>query len=263
VRGSLQCPEFIGATVVTKDTQIGGRAKPFPTTRGSLLEAAVSRNVEERQRALESLIEAYWKPVYKYIRLRWQKSNEEAKDLTQEFFFRALQTELLKDFDPARARLRTFLRVCIDRLVMNEHKSSHRLKRGGDIAMIALDFDAAENELAHTGANANDPEELLAREFARSLFASSLEQLRQECEGNGKSKHYRLLELYDVEEGGKELTYEQAAKELGLKPTDVTNHLAYARRRLRTILLQRLRAITASEAEFRHEARALLGVDPQ
>jgi hypothetical protein len=62
-----------------------------------LVVAARSAEPEERQRALEVLIAAYWKPVYKYIRLRWEKDNEQAKDLTQEFFF-----HLLEDDCPAR-----------------------------------------------------------------------------------------------------------------------------------------------------------------
>ena len=57
--------------------------------------AARSAEPEERQRALEILIAAYWKPVYKYIRLRWDKDNEQAQDLTQEFFLRILEKEFL------------------------------------------------------------------------------------------------------------------------------------------------------------------------
>ena len=72
----------------------------FPATRWSLIVAARSAEPEERQRALDILIAAYWKPVYKYIRLRWDKDNEQAKDLTQEFFFRLLE----KIFSPDTIR---------------------------------------------------------------------------------------------------------------------------------------------------------------
>ena len=67
----------------------------FPATRWSLIVAARSAEPEERQRALEILIAAYWKPVYKYIRLRWDKDNEQAKDLTQDFFLRLLEKDFL------------------------------------------------------------------------------------------------------------------------------------------------------------------------
>jgi hypothetical protein len=45
--------------------------------------------------------------------------------------------------------------------------------------------------------------------------------------------------------------------------TTVTNRLAAARRDFRRLLLERLRAITSSEAEFREEARAVLGAEPE
>src|SRR6202049_3057706 len=72
----------------------------FPATRWSLIVAARSAVPEERQRALEILIAAYWKPVYKYIRLRWDKDNEQAQDLTQDFFLRVLEQEFLVRYDP-------------------------------------------------------------------------------------------------------------------------------------------------------------------
>ena len=40
--------------------------------------------------ALERVIELYWKPVYRFIRLKFRKNNEDAKDLTQSFFTSAL-----------------------------------------------------------------------------------------------------------------------------------------------------------------------------
>src|SRR6202035_1806405 len=113
----------------------------------SLVVAARSAHAEERQRALEVLIAAYWRPVYKYIRLRWEKDNEQAKDLTQDFFFRLLEKDFLATYDPQRARLRTFLRVCVDRLMANEDKAARRLKRGGEVQFLPLDFESAEGEL--------------------------------------------------------------------------------------------------------------------
>jgi RNA polymerase sigma factor (sigma-70 family) len=244
------------------DTNMGGASPRFPQTRWSLLVAARSDRPGERHRALDALIAAYWKPVYKYIRLRWNKSNDDAKDLTQEFFTRVLEKDFLASYDPARARLRTFLRTCVDGLVINQEKASHRLKRGGDIQMLALDYETAEGELAQIEIPAPETmDDFFAREWARSLFSLAVERLRQECEARGKQTHFLLLELYDIEEGGKQLTYEQVARQFHIKATDVTNYLAWARREFRRIVLDQLRQMTASEDEFRREARALLGVD--
>ena len=243
------------------DTQIGGMRQQFPTTRWSIIERTRSAQTEERQRALDSLISAYWKPVYKYIRLHWKRENEEAKDLTQEFFSRLIEKNLLDRFDPRRARLRTYLRICVDGLVINADKAAQRLKRGGDVTLLRLDFETAEGELKELPlAGADNPEEIFTREFARSLFGLALERLRSECAVNGKTIHFQLLELYDIEEGGRQLTYDDVARRFGIKTADVTNYLAYARKEFRRIVLDELRTMTASEEEFRREAHTLLGV---
>ena len=128
--------------------------------------------------------------------------------------------------------------------------------------MLSLDFESAEGELqeieipSHGGM-----EDLFDREWARSVFSLSLERLRQDCEERGKQIHFRLLEFYDVEEAGKEQTYEQVARQFGLKTSEVTNYLAYARREFRRTVLEQLREMTGSEEEFRREAQTLLGVD--
>jgi len=61
----------------------------FPVTRLSAIVAASSANQEERTRAFEVLVSAYWMPVYKYVRIKWNKPAEDARDLTQGFFLEA------------------------------------------------------------------------------------------------------------------------------------------------------------------------------
>jgi RNA polymerase sigma factor (sigma-70 family) len=234
----------------------------FPATRWSLIVAARSLRSEERQRALEILVAAYWKPVYKYIRLRWNKDNEQAQDLTQEFFCHLLEKDFLGRYDPQRARLRTFLRVCVDHLIANQEKAARRLKRGGEVQFLALDFESAEGELQHIEVPApGSMKDFFEHEWVRSVFSLSLERFRQECERRGKVMHFRLLEFYDIDEGSKDLTYEQAGRQFGLKASEVTNYLAYARREFRLIVLEQLREMTGSEEEFRREARTVLGID--
>ena len=255
---------------MTEDTRIGGPGGKFPATRLSAVLAARSDDPAERSRALEAIAAAYWKPIYKYLRIRWGKSNEDAKDLTQDFFAKLFEKEYLGDFDPAKARLRTFLRICADRFVANEAKAAKRLKRGGGAPHLSLDFDAAENELQRAeplvqlAASPESVDDFLEKEFIRSLFGMAVDELRRECESRGKQIHFRLFEIYDLEDdGASKASYADLAKEFKIAPTDVTNYLAFARREFRRIALERLREMTASEEEFRREARALLGVDPE
>src|SRR4051794_15933966 len=119
----------------------------FPVTRHSVVSAIRSDRAEVRRSAFDTLVAAYWKPVFKYVRLKWHASPDDAADLTQAFFLRAYEKEFFEAFDPARARFRTFLRTCLDGFVANTRKADGRLKRGGAVTLVPLDFDEAEREL--------------------------------------------------------------------------------------------------------------------
>jgi RNA polymerase sigma factor (sigma-70 family) len=240
----------------------------FPLTRLSVLAAARSRDGAERARALDILFTAYWKPVYKYIRLRFSQSPQDAQDLTQGFFAELLERELLSRFDPAKSRLRTYLRLCADSFVLNEIKAASRKKRGGEFAHFALDFSAAEDELraqAIDPASIPSPESLEAffdREWIRSLFSSAVEELRGVCEAREKQRAFQLFEAYDL--GGDEtISYAELAASFSLPLTEVNNQLAWARREFRRITLERLHALCGSEEEFAREAKTLFGVSKQ
>jgi RNA polymerase sigma factor (sigma-70 family) len=234
----------------------------FPVTRHSIVVAAQSSDPVERLRAIEAVMTAYWKPVYKYIRMKWGVAREDAQDFTQEFFTRLMEKDFLEAYDPLKGRLRTFLRTCADRLYLNQSRDARRLKRSGGATHVPLDFDEAERELAKANA-ADSIEEYFEKEWVRSLFSLALERLRARCESSGKAIPFALFERHDLaEEDGPKPSYAELAREFGLAVTDVTNHLAFARREFRRAVLDQLREMTASEEEFRREAQALLGADP-
>lgn len=248
-------------TVADETNQPGGGL--FPATHWSAIEAARSSDPDERRRALDRIASVYWKPVYKYLRARHRRTADEAQDLTQEFFAALIGHDTLQRFDPARARLRTFLRVCVDGLVANVERDSHRLKRGGGEAPLSLEFELAEGELARYGIPAPDrTDEYFEKEWIRSLFSAAVAQLRVRCEAQGKQTQFALFQRYDLDDAVTRPTYAELAREFAVAPTDVTNHLAAMRREFRRITLDLLRETTASEAEFRREARSLLGHSP-
>jgi RNA polymerase sigma factor (sigma-70 family) len=246
-----------------KDTDLGGPIGAFPKTHLPLMRATASSDPKERGQALAEILESYWKPIYKYLRIRWQISNEDAKDLTQGFLAQALEKSFFEKFDPSRARFRTYLRMAVDGFVANVKKSLGRQKRGGDIEHHSLDFAGAEEELAALRP-ANDEDEFFRREWIRSLFGLAVEELRRHCHEADKDLHFRLFQRYDLEAPELEtpLTYEQLAEEHRISPTQVTNHLAHARREFRRIVLDKLRAASGSQEEFRAEAQQLLGGAP-
>ena len=235
----------------------------FPTTRLTLVEAAGRGDPGQRRAALEQLAAAYWKPVYRYLRLRRGHPAPEAEDLTQEVLLRLVGQSDLADYDPARARFRTWLRVVADGVSGHAREAAGRVKRGGRAVVLPLEFEDAEGEVRRLEAAAprgEDPDAFFEREFVRELFGSSGDALRAWCEARGRQAAFALFAAYDLVEGGGERpTYAALAQRAGLTESQVTTQLAWARGQFRRIALERLRELSSSESDFRQDARRLFG----
>ena len=233
----------------------------FPATRLSVVERTRSGDAETRQVALAAIIDAYWKPSYKYLLLKWSLDPDAAADLTQEFFTSTLEKDVIERFDPARARFCTYLRLCLDGFAANARKAEGRLKRGGGVTVVALDFETAEGEIrSHEPAVAADVDELFYREWVRTLLERSVGDLERHATRAGRPIMFEVFTRYDLlEDTDTRPTYTEIARALNLTPATVTNHLAAMRRQFRKIVLERLRELTSSEEEWEAEAARLLG----
>jgi RNA polymerase sigma factor (sigma-70 family) len=226
------------------DTAIGGPQARFPSTQLTLIEAATGGL---RNEALERVIALYWKPVYRFIRRKFGKDNEDAKDLTQAFFASALEREFFERFDPGRASFRTYLRMAVEHFASNEHAAGKRQKRGGDVVFEPIEEQRSEAE---------SPEQVFEREWQRQLFALAVDDLRTHCEQNRKRLHFQIFEAYDLSDDGRP-SYAELAARHGIPETAVTNYLAWARRTLKMFVTERMRGVTASERELREEMRRI------
>jgi RNA polymerase sigma factor (sigma-70 family) len=239
------------------ETRLGGDARTFPVTRHSAIAAAKSSDPKERRAGHEALIRAYWKPCYAYARLRWRLSNEDAKELAQEFFTQAFESGLLARYEPARGRFQSFLRGCLELHARKQREHDGRLVRGeaarqGDLETAGELSDAASEE---------ERESAFQREWRRHVLELGVEALRSQCEAEGKTKAFALLERYDLHDpaSGPRPSYAELARESGVPETTVTNQLHWARGRLRELVLLELERAAGSEDEWRADARSLFG----
>jgi len=216
---------------------------------------------DDRRAAFGDLVAGYWKPVYKYLRIQWRLSDDEAQDMTQAFFTDALDKEWLARYEPGKARFRTFVRLCADRFLMNARQAATRQKRGGDAELLSLDFDGAESELVKSGVTtAPDADDFFRREFVRALFDRAVNAVRADYLAAGKRLHLTLFEQYDLDPSPT-TSYASLASEHGLTPAQVTNSLAQVRRSFREHALTALRGLCGSDEELRREARELFGLE--
>ena len=218
------------------------------------------RDEEARRLAFGDLVEGYWKPVYKHLRVTWRLTPDDAQDVTQGFFADAFQKAWLEKYEPSKARFRTFVRMCADRFVMNRNQSATRLKRGGGQTAVPLDFESAEREIAGRMAVQPEAEAFFHQEFVRALFERAVHAVREEYAAAGRDLHVTLFERYDLA-ASESVSYADLAREFDLTPAQVTNYLAQVRRSFRGYALETLRGLCGTEEEFRREARELFGVE--
>jgi RNA polymerase sigma factor (sigma-70 family) len=246
-----------------KDSDTEDTKARFPATRRSAVAAVASGDPAERARAFDALVRAYWKPVYAHLRLRWRRDPDDARDLTQGFFARAFEKGFFADYDSSKALFRTYMKMCLDRFATDAVREGQREKRGGGALRVSLDFDVAEQELDSLASGSSDSAEAsFDSAWARELLTAAVEALESQCEEQGRSPYFTVFRRYVLQddEDGPRPSYAALAEELGLSVSNVTNYLAWARREFRALVLEKLRLLTASEEEWKSEAR-LLGID--
>src|SRR5437773_7592138 len=101
----------------------------FQSTHWTLvLRARQSDPTQTGREALSDFCEAYWPPLYTFLRLRGHASPE-AQDLVQGFFAHLLEQNTLSRADQEKGRLRTFLLGSLQNFLYNEYDRARALKR--------------------------------------------------------------------------------------------------------------------------------------
>lgn len=231
----------------------------FPTTSWSLVLAAKEPAAGVSGAALERLCELYWYPVYAYIRSR-RGSPEDARDLTQEFFFRLLDKHYLAAIEAPRGRFRWFLQSAVKNFLANEYDSRQAQKRGGGHTFLSLDMDGAEQMYRLEPADRSTPEKIFDRRWGLLLLSRAMERLRQEQEKLGKSAHFDRLKQYLVGDDDQS-SYQDAARSMGTTEGAVKVAVYRLRRRfaeaLRAEIAETVRNQTDVDAELRFLMTAL------
>ena len=157
--------------------------------------AGVDRQTDASSRALETLCQTYWYPLYAFVRHR-VGNDHEAQDLTQAFFERLLENQTLAGADPDRGRFRAFLLTACDRFLANEWHKANTQKRGGGLHVLSLDFDAATTRYSMEPADNLTAEILFEQQWAIALIDSVLLQLRQEFADRGSEDQFEQLKSF-------------------------------------------------------------------
>lgn len=227
----------------------------FPTTRWSRVISAGDADAPLAKESLAELCGAYWYPLYAYIRRRGHDP-EKAKDLTQDFFARALERGLLAEADPARGRFRSFLLAVCNDFLANRRDRESALKRGGGRTFFSLDAADAEGRYANEPADGLTPERIFDRSWALTLLARVLDQLGREYDEAGKASTFEALR--GTLAGDTEASpYSAVAARLGTTEGAARVAAHRLRRRYGELLRQEIAATLADPAGVDDEIRDL------
>jgi RNA polymerase sigma factor (sigma-70 family) len=232
-----------------------GLGRPFATTHWSVVLAAGHGDQPDSEAALAALCEAYWYPLYCYIRRRGHGADE-AQDLTQEFFATLLEKESLRAADPHRGRFRSFLLASMNHFLANQRRRQLAQKRGGGRAPLSLDFPSAESRLSREPWHDLTPEKAYERRWAMTLLERGLSKLRQEYVDGGNAALFDRLSIFLAGDRGP--AHRDIAAELGMTQGAVKVAVHRLRGRCRQQLRYEVAQTVAAGQDVEDELRDLL-----
>lgn len=232
--------------------------RPLASSRWGAVVAVGGGTNPEAESALEALCQAYWYPLYAYVR-RTGRNADEAQDLTQEFFAGFLQRSGFSVADHARGRLRTFLLTSMKHFLANEWKREHRLKRGGNLKILSLDAAGTESRLAGEPADSVTPELIYERQWVSSLLQQVMRTLGEECAATGHSTQFEQLKASLWGENQLSSQVEIAAH-LGMTESAYRVAAHRMRARYRELLRREIAHTLGNVAEVDDELRHLVAV---
>jgi RNA polymerase sigma-70 factor (ECF subfamily) len=209
----------------------------------------------EGRAALAEICQAYWYPVYAFVR-RKGLDPDDAQDLVQGFFSRLLEHEDLHQLDPAKGKFRSFLMAACSHFLANQRDHQRAQKRGGGRTLLTIDRLESEARYSREPAHDLTPERLYLRRWATTLLEHVLERLGREQDEAGKGRLFAALKPTLLGESGA-ATYQVLGNQLGLSEGAVRVAAHRLRERFRTLLREEVGRTLDDPAKVDEEIRDL------
>jgi RNA polymerase sigma-70 factor (ECF subfamily) len=230
----------------------------FQTTHWSVVLLAGQKTSPQSTVALETLCRAYWSSIFAFAR-RKGFNEEDAKDLTQQFFARLLERNDFAGLNPQKGKFRTFLLAAFTHFLANERDRSGALKRGGGKTIISFDELSPEQLGRFNVAEECPPAKLFDLHWALAVVDQALNEFKAEMTAAAKAGQFDVLKKYltaDPDEG----EYGAAAKKLGVADASVAVLVHRMRQRYRELVRSAVAQTVSSPTELEEEMRHLFEV---
>ncbi len=208
----------------------------FPMTCWSVVvDTLQSQSPERAQAALSDFCQAYWPPVYTFLRRKGYAVND-AQDMAQAFFAHLLELKTLSRADSDKGRLRTFLLGSLENFLRDQRDQEKALKRGGDQQIVSMQDPLVEMEASILTRTMPDDCSAYDKAWATALFRRTWEQLRQAYAAEGRERMFDELKILVLGGADKAASQEEVAGRLNLPPATLRAQLHRIRQRYRNFL---------------------------
>ena len=238
------------------------RRSDFAPTRWTLVARSRGETPEARA-ALSELCDAYYNPVLAFLR-KERRTDDDARDLAQDFFARILGGSGFAGADQERGRFRSYVLGALKHFLAEARLKAQRQKRGGGIAPESLNA-ATENsegeasELQIADPTTVSPDASFDREWALEVMRRSLAVLETEMSAKGKKDQFDLLKPWLA--GDVSTPQADAARTLRMTESAVKVTIHRLRKRfgelVRAEISQTLRDPAQADEELAHLIAAL------
>ena len=233
-------------------------AESFAPTRWTLVLRARGES-PEAQAALSTLCEAYWQPVFRFLR-REGRDDDTARELTQEFFARLLARRGLDTIEPGHGRFRSFLLGAVKHFLADLRDRANAAKRGGGVTLLPLEPSAETSaEISIADGAAEVPDMFFDREWALALVSRALGAQAAEAAREGKQAQFDALKPWLL---GEVTGRSQAdcARQLGLSEGAVKVAIHRLRKRFRDLVKAEITQTVDDATQVAEEMRYLVEV---
>ena len=219
---------------------------PFPQTRWTLLLSAREGEEAIATKALEELAEAYWKPVYAFLR-RKGHTHEAAQDETQAFFQQLIKRDFLRNVHPEGGQFRNFLLVSLRHRLIDQHRRIINRQQRTEVPL----------EPSHDMENLSEssPEDAFVRALAEALVTRAMAAL----EARWVKRSALFAELRVTVDGSPTVDkYADIGGRFGMTEGAVSSAVHQLRQQFVEQVRQEVRDTVAEEDDVEEELRYLV-----
>ena len=200
-----------------------------------MLQAAGTESDESSRKALASFSEAYWPPLYTFVRRRGY-SPSDAQDVVQGFFAHLLEKNTLSRADQEKGKLRTFLLGALQNYLLKQREHMGAIKRGGGKQIVSFDDQLIDAEAAmHATMHLNEVSSYDTA-WASSIVARAWKNVRERFAAEGKSEWFDAIRPFVAGGTAQPPEQQEAAERLGTTVENLRVSLSRLRQRYRHAL---------------------------